>query len=549
MSASDVVVSASTDNDTHQNNKYRNNPHQENDAHQNNKHRDSTHEDDAHQNNKYRDNTHEDDMHETDATNDTHQENDTHETNDQASNQASNQATKENEKAPAHKYAGLPTVASIEGKVAQFCKGWLANRKDSIRALGRKTFATNSTASPSPVAPLSPAASPSPAAHLSNVLAAFVTPALVCAVVKVVRKALDPVLPPGPMFVITDCKTARSDPGKGTFGLTAWGATFVAQPCKTVNEWWHEPTCPKLPKAQRTSMFLYAKYCNSDWVIAPVVALLLQNLLPWSIEQEGKEESKERESKEQKSKEQESKEQESKVEGKASVETATATNADSNESKNAGAEAEPRAEPRAETRAKAAVSVVEFPADPTLPVYQFVDKQGNKQMMRSKETDVFNCVRLGQHDDALEHTLDNARHHHHHPLPRFATVDVVRGFEIADTEQTNHKLVPVDVDLACFLLFRNAKARRCTDVFEAALDVCQKQVAALLATQFEAHLEAYLAGLQADVPRAPSNEVSEQISDQISDQVSDQVNDQASEQISDQVSDQVMTSVAGQDGR
>ena len=67
--------------------------------------------------------------------------------------------------------------------------------------------------------------------------------------------------------------------------------------------------------------------------------------------------------------------------------------------------------------------------------------------------------------------------------PKFAVVDVVTGFHIADPNKTNHKLEPVDVDLALFLLFRNAKLRRMTDSFDAALDDCQKRAMAVLAAQ------------------------------------------------------------------
>ena len=311
----------------------------------------------------------------------------------------------------------------------KFRSGWLANRKSSCASLLRKA-----------------GLHVAPDKRERTLQPLQVNPALVCTVLKAVRVALDPVLPPAPMFVLTDYKTANSDANNGSFGLTTWGATFVRQPCRNVKEWWHEPTCPKTEKVKRIAMFLFAKYCNSDWVIAPVLALLLRELLPWPSARD----------------------------------------------------------------AEAAVGVVEFPADPTLPVYQFLDESGNKQFMRSKTAEAFHCVRLGsgredsgreEHDASppAENTKregkaegkeagqekegEEGEEGEGKERPKFAVVDIVRGFHVADKEKTNHKLVPVDVDLALFLLFRNAKMRRLTDVFEAALDDCQKRVMAVLAAQ------------------------------------------------------------------
>ena len=321
----------------------------------------------------------------------------------------------------ASKPAELPTAAAMAAEFAKFRKGWLANRKSCCASLLRKADL-----------------------HNRELQVLQVTSTLVCAVLKVVRAAMERVLPPGPMFIITDYKTAASDHNNGSIGLTTWGATFVRQPRKNTQEWWHEPTCPKTEKSKRIAMFLYAKYCNSDWVLAPVVALLLRELLPWASSQD----------------------------------------------------------------AAAAVGLVEFPVDPTLPVYQFLDENGGKQFMRSKTADVFHCVRLGQGVEASQEPISEAASEAEYKRqqqlgqppesethlgqtpqsgpnksPKFAVVDVVTGFQIADPNKTNHKLEPVDVDLALFLLFRNAKLRRMTDSFDAALDDCQKRAMAVLAAQ------------------------------------------------------------------
>ena len=263
-------------------------------------------------------------------------------------------------------------MAAVAAEYEKFCTGWLRNRKESCAALRAKHWCIGSVQPDVPT----------------------VAAQVVCEVLKVAREALEPVLPPGPMFVLTDYRTAATDAEKGSFGLTVWGATFVSAPVRTPRDWWYKETCPVANKQTRISMYLYAKYCNCDWVFAPVIAFFLRELLPWPSPAE----------------------------------------------------------------ANAAVGVAEFPIYPSLPIYQFADASGERQYMRSKNSEVFNCIRLGTS------TL----------------VDVVQGFQVADPQATHHALTPVDVELSLFLLYRNAKNRRLVEVFDRAMDVCQKGVAKLL---------------------------------------------------------------------
>ena len=125
--------------------------------------------------------------------------------------------------------------------------------------------------------------------------------------------------------------------------------------------------------------------------------------------------------------------------------------------------------------ARVDVGVVEFPADPTLPVYQFLDDRGDKQFMRSKTAEVFNCISLITTSNGHGKSNEKGARAGHVRL-----VDIVRGFEVADPEKTHHKLQVVDVDVCMFLLFRNAKLRRLTNEFDTAVDECQKRVMASL---------------------------------------------------------------------
>lgn len=356
--------------------------------------------------------------------------------------------------------APLPSGAAIALEFAKFQAGWLANRKSSCNALRCKAISARNDSVNSG----------------KFVQAPVADPALVCKLLKEVRVALDPILPQGPMFIITDYKTAKSDAAKGSYGLTTWGATFVGRPCQSTKEWWHEPTCPATTKKNRVAMFLYAKYCNSDWVIAPILALLLRELLPWlptaAVEP---------------------------------VEPLEGTHAVNNtDALTAAAEAAEEAEEAEEAlldassvtqaayaasqlvsmpelaaavdtshvaAAQVEVGVVEFPADPTLPVYQFLDDHGGKQFMRSKTAEVFNCISLITTSNGNE-TGARAKH--------VRLVDIVRGFEVADPDMSHHKLQVVDVDVCMFLLFRNAKLRRLTREFDTAVDECQRRVMALL---------------------------------------------------------------------
>jgi len=203
---------------------------------------------------------------------------------------------------------------------------------------------------------------------------------------KSVRATLEPVLPPAPMFVITDYNTAQGDPGKGKIGLTAWGATVTKAPVPK-DKWWYH-TCPPTPQQTQDSMYEYAKYVNADWVVAPVFAFLLRYLYPWATEEE-----------------------------------------------------------------RRVVQVLEFPIDHTLPVYQF-EINGEKKYMASKDAICFNVVQL---DAAL--AMDTVR-----KMPMN-----VRAIKRGDA------VVPeVDPDFTLFLLRRNAKMRRLTEVFDAALDKCQR---------------------------------------------------------------------------
>jgi hypothetical protein len=247
---------------------------------------------------------------------------------------------------------------------AAFQKGWMANRRLNCDRLLAKWQATGQEAPK-------------------------LTAGLARDILKIVRTALAPVLPSSPMFVLTDYATAKTDSAKGRVGLTSWAATFRNRPVESVEEWWHDPTCPKTDRRTKASMFLYAKYCNADWIIAPVMALLLRRLLPWK------------------------------------------------------------------TRAEAhkTVAVMEHPVYPSLPVYQFM-VNGEKKFMRSKDAECFNILRVGPH----------------------TVLDVVRGIELANKAGAMDALRTIDVDLAIFLLYRNAKARRLVEVFDQAIDQCQRLV-------------------------------------------------------------------------
>lgn len=203
---------------------------------------------------------------------------------------------------------------------------------------------------------------------------------------KSVRSTLEPLLPPSPMFVITDYSTAKTDPKKGSIGLTSWAATMMNTPVPR-EKWWHH-TCPTTPTTTQDSMYEYAKYVNADWVIAPIFAFFLRHLYPWASEEE-----------------------------------------------------------------KDLVTIVEFPIDYTLPVYQF-EINGEKKYMASKDTMCFNTVRLNS----------------------FLLMDTVRRMplNLRAAEKDGDELPRADPDFTMFLLRRSAALRKMTEVFDTAVDKCQR---------------------------------------------------------------------------
>jgi hypothetical protein len=203
----------------------------------------------------------------------------------------------------------------------------------------------------------------------------------------IVRSCLEPLFRPSPMFIITDHDTAGS--GKMTIGLTVWGATATKTPVLTADEWYHE-TCPDISKQQKDNMYRFARYVNTDWIVAPVLAFLLRNLLPWASEAE----------------------------------------------------------------AAKLVVLAEMAAPSTLPVLQFAGEGEEKIFVNMQLTGQFNCLQLH----------------------RTLVVDMIQGGTLDRENRRKAKIAPADIALTLFLLHRNAKLRRLTEVFDTCFDKCQRMV-------------------------------------------------------------------------